>query len=523
MYLIFDTETTGLPKNYKAPLTDFDNWPRLVQLAWQLHSPTGELLAAKNMMIKPEGFTIPHNAEKVHGISTERAMKEGIAITEALNIFSEDIARAELGVAHNVEFDNNIIGAEYLRAGLENGLVKIQSLDTKLVSTNFCAIPGRFGKYKWPTLTELYQKLFGQPFADAHDAAYDVDAAARCFFGLIKESVVAPRCGLAIADIRYQSPFEVAESKVEYRTVKELLAQALEELKERKGNTGGLKGIPSGFTKLDRLTSGWQPSNLVVIGARPGMGKTAFVVSALRNAAVNYGHAVAMFSLDMPSTQLVNRMIAGEAELESQKIQNGNLTEEEWTQLVHKTANLAKAPIFIEDTQALSTLELAERCRHLKEQHDIRLVVVDCLQLMTADLSASGGAAANREQEIAAITRSLKSLAKELNIPVIAISQVSRAVENRGGEKRPQLSDLRESGTIEQEADVVMFLYRSECYGFTHDANGMPVNGTGELIIAKHRNGPLANVPLKFIGKFTKFTDPDEREPAGANAEDAPF
>ena len=437
MYLIFDTETTGLPKNYKAPLTDFDNWPRLVQLAWQLHSPTGELLAAKNMMIKPEGFTIPHHAEKVHGISTERAMKEGVTIIEALSIFSEDIARAEWGVAHNVEFDNNIVGAEYLRAGLENALARLQPLDTKLVSTNFCAIPNKFGKYKWPTLTELHQKLFGEPFADAHDAAYDVDAAARCFFGLIKEGVIPPHNGLDIADIRYQSPFEVAESKAceEYRTMKELLAQNLEEIQTRKGDPDALTGIPSGFTNLDRLTSGWQPSNLIVIGARPGMGKTAFAVSALRNAAVDHGHAVAIFSLGMPSAELVNRMIAGEAEIDSQKIKKGNLTEEEWTQLVHKTENLAKAPIFIDDTPALSIRELGEKCRYLKEQHDIQLVVVDYLQLMTADSSASGGYVANRKQEIAAITRSLKSLAKELNIPVIALSQLGRWVEIRGGRK----------------------------------------------------------------------------------------
>lgn len=211
MYLIFDTETTGLPKNYKAPLTDFDNWPRLVQLAWQLHSPTGKLLTAKNMIIKPDGFTIPDNAEKVHGISTERAMAEGINITEALIIFSEDIAKAEWGVGHNVEFDNNIVGAEYLRAGFENPV--LQSLDTKLLSTNFCAIPGRFGKPKWPTLTELYQKLFDQAFTAAHNAASDVDATARCFFGLIKEGVIPAR-DAAIADIRYQSPFERPESKV---------------------------------------------------------------------------------------------------------------------------------------------------------------------------------------------------------------------------------------------------------------------------------------------------------------------
>ena len=197
------------------------------------------------------------------------------------------------------------------------------------------------------------------------------------------------------------------------------------------------------------------------------MGKTAFVVSALRNAAVDHGQAAAIFSLEMSSVQLVNRLISGEAELEGEKIKKGMLAEHEWAQLVHKTANLTKAPIFIDDTPALSILELRAKCRRLKQQHDIKLIVIDYLQLMSGDSSKSGGGGGNREQEIASISRSLKNLAKELSVPVIALSQLSRAVETRGGDKRPQLSDLRESGSIEQDADMVMFLYRPEYYGIT--------------------------------------------------------
>jgi replicative DNA helicase len=291
--------------------------------------------------------------------------------------------------------------------------------------------------------------------------------------------------------------------------MKDIMTTALEEIQARKNHKDGLTGIPSGFTNLDRVTSGWQKSDLVIIAARPAMGKTAFVVSALRNAAVDHGHAVAIFSLEMSSVQLVNRLISGEAELEGEKIKKGNLAEHEWAQLVHKTANLTKAPIFIDDTPALSILELRAKCRRLKQQHDIQLIVIDYLQLMSGDSSKSGGGGGNREQEIASISRSLKNLAKELSVPVIALSQLSRAVETRGGDKRPQLSDLRESGSIEQDADMVMFLYRPEYYGITQDENGMPTQGIGEVIIAKHRNGSLENVQLKFIGKYTKFTDID--------------
>jgi DNA polymerase-3 subunit alpha len=207
MYLIFDTETTGLPGNYNAPLTDFENWPRLVQLAWQLHDERGNLLSSRNLIVKPDGFTIPYNSVQIHGITTERAMEEGIDLKKALAIFQEDIAKAQHGIGHNIEFDYNIVGCEYLRMEMDNALEPLPQLDTKLEATDFCAIPGgRGGQFKWPTLTELHVKLFGEAFAEAHDAAYDVDATAKCFFGLLKASVIPPAAGVQIADITYEAP-----------------------------------------------------------------------------------------------------------------------------------------------------------------------------------------------------------------------------------------------------------------------------------------------------------------------------
>lgn len=313
-----------------------------------------------------------------------------------------------------------------------------------------------------------------------------------------------------LLDKMEQSLFEISEKNIRknYSDMRSIMREAIIELEARKNQKDGLTGVPSGFTALDRVTSGWQKSDLVIIAARPAMGKTAFVLSVLRNAAVDHNRPVAIFSLEMSSVQLVNRLISSEAELDSEKIKKGSLADHEWAQLVHKTAKLSKAPLFVDDTPALSILELRAKCRKLKAQHDIQMVVVDYLQLMSGD-SKSGGQGGNREQEIASISRALKKIAKELAIPVIALSQLSRAVETRGGDKRPQLSDLRESGAIEQDADMVMFLYRPEYYGITEDEGGASTAGVGEVIIAKHRNGSLENVKLRFIGKYTKFTDLD--------------
>ncbi|MCK5704130.1 MAG: 3'-5' exonuclease, partial [Cyclobacteriaceae bacterium] len=208
MYLIFDTETTGLPKNKQAPLSDFDNWPRVVQIAWQLHDPTGKLLSNENYIVKPDGFTIPFNAEKVHGISTQRALDEGKQLDEVLDRFTEDLNKAELIIGHNIlDFDVKVVGSEYLRREKENVIVKKEALDTQFASTEFCAIPGgRGGQFKWPRLLELYKKLFGEEFEDAHDAAYDVAANAKCYFGLITQKVVLPVDDTPIEEIDYEEP-----------------------------------------------------------------------------------------------------------------------------------------------------------------------------------------------------------------------------------------------------------------------------------------------------------------------------
>jgi len=311
-----------------------------------------------------------------------------------------------------------------------------------------------------------------------------------------------------LLDKMEQSLFEVSEMNIRknFSGMSSIMSDAIAELEGMRDQVDGLTGVPSGFSSLDRITSGWQKSDLIILAGRPGMGKTAFILSTLRNAAVDFGKPVAIFSLEMSSVQLVKRLISSEAELDSSKLKTGKLSEHEWKKLVDKTAKLSEASIFIDDTPALSILELRAKCRRLKAQHDIQMVVIDYLQLMAGENNKNG----NREQEIAMISRSLKQLAKELNIPVIALSQLSRAVETRGGDKRPQLSDLRESGSIEQDADMVIFLYRPEYYGITEDEEGIPVTGTGEVMIEKNRHGATERVRLKFIGKYTKFTDWEE-------------
>jgi replicative DNA helicase len=312
-----------------------------------------------------------------------------------------------------------------------------------------------------------------------------------------------------LLDATEKNIFQVSEDNMRkgVDSMQDLMVKAIKELEEKKHQKDGLTGVPTGFSALDRVTSGWQPSDLVIIAARPGMGKTAFVVSAMRNAAVDFKKPVAIFSLEMSSLQLVNRLISAEAELDSEKIKKGNLADYEWQQLNSKISALSSAPIFIDDTPALSIRELRAKCRRLKSQHDIQLIIIDYLQLMSG--GEAGRPGGNREQEIASISRALKGIAKELNIPVIALSQLSRSVETRGGDKKPQLSDLRESGSIEQDADMVIFLYRPEYYKITEDEMGNPTQGMGEVIIAKHRNGSLETVQLKFIGRFTKFADLD--------------
>ncbi|MCG8578058.1 MAG: replicative DNA helicase [Flavobacteriales bacterium] len=300
--------------------------------------------------------------------------------------------------------------------------------------------------------------------------------------------------------------FKIAEGnlKKSYAVVKDVVQDAMEEIEKAGKNQDGISGVPTGFTELDRLTSGWQKSDMIVLAARPGMGKTAFVLSMAAGSAMKFNQGVAIFSLEMSNVQLVKRLMAMETGISSEKLKKGFTDQSEWQELQEKVHRLTQAPIYVDDTPALSIFELRAKCRRLKMQHDIQLVIIDYLQLMSA-----GTKTGNREQEISTISRSIKEIAKEINVPIIALSQLSRSVETRGGDKRPILSDLRESGAIEQDADMVCFIYRPEYYGLIEDENGMPTEGIGEIIVAKHRNGSLDTVRLRFIKELTKFDNLD--------------
>ena len=290
-----------------------------------------------------------------------------------------------------------------------------------------------------------------------------------------------------------------------------LLSKAKEQIEKASTQEGGFSGIPSGFKELDRITAGWQPSDLIIIAARPGMGKTAFVLSMARNMAVDKEKPVAVFSLEMSAIQLVMRLISSESKVSSENLRRGDLSPTQWKSLNDNMETLTNAPLFIDDTPALDIFELRTKARRLKQQFDIQCIIIDYMQLMNVrSKNDKGGANSNREQEISTISRSIKALAKELEIPIIALSQLSRAVETRGGSKRPILSDLRESGAIEQDADMVLFIYREEYY-FKDDPKFdiEPIKDKAELIIAKHRNGSLDTIDLRFISHYAKFEDPD--------------
>ena len=303
--------------------------------------------------------------------------------------------------------------------------------------------------------------------------------------------------------------YDIAQNNIKgsSETAQNLVIQAKNRIEEI-SKQEGLSGISTGFEKLDRLTSGWQPSDLIIVAARPGMGKTALALSMARNVSVQKKIPVAFFSLEMSSVQLITRLISSETGLSSDKLRTGKLADHEWQQLNIKVSDLESAPLYIDDSAALTIFELRAKARRLASSHGIKLIIIDYLQLMNLGSSNKAG---NREQEISTISRNLKALAKELNIPVIALSQLSRAVETRGGTKRPILSDLRESGAIEQDADIVSFLYRPEYYGITEWDDDMktPSEGQGEFIVAKHRNGALDSIKLKFVANLGKFEDID--------------
>ncbi|MBR1516036.1 MAG: replicative DNA helicase [Paludibacteraceae bacterium] len=293
-----------------------------------------------------------------------------------------------------------------------------------------------------------------------------------------------------------------------------VLSAAFSRMHKAAENKGNISGIPSGFTLLDKITSGWQKSDLIIIAARPAMGKTAFVLSMAKNIAVNYQVPVAMFSLEMSNVQLANRLIMNVCEISGEKIKNGNLTQAEWAQLDYKVGELSNAPLYLDDTPAMSILEFRSKARKLVREKHVQIIIIDYLQLM----NANGVNFGSREQEVSIISRNLKALAKELDIPIIALSQLNRSVEQRGGTgiagKKPQLSDLRESGAIEQDADIVCFIHRPEYYGITNDdKTSKSLIGLGQIIVAKHRNGATDDIWLRFRSQYAKFQNEDDAIP----------
>lgn len=299
--------------------------------------------------------------------------------------------------------------------------------------------------------------------------------------------------------------FSISEGSIgkSVMSMQAIIADAIKEISAGRNQEGKLRGVGSGFTELDRITSGWQKSDLIIIASRPGMGKTAFALTMARNAAIDFQKPIAVFSLEMSSVQLVTRLMSSETEIPQEKLRKGTMEDHEWAQLNARITPLIEAPLYIDDTAALSIFDLRAKCRRLKAHHDIQMIIVDYLQLMQGNQDTRG----NREQEISSISRALKSLAKELDVPVIALSQLSRASEKRSAAAKPILSDLRESGSIEQDADMVLFIYRPEYYKIDVDEHGDSTSGTADIIIAKNRNGPLKDVRVRFVSKYAKFVD----------------
>ena len=305
--------------------------------------------------------------------------------------------------------------------------------------------------------------------------------------------------------------FNIVENnfKRDSKLLHQVVQSALVELDNIRNNSDELQGVPSGIRTIDEKTGGWQKSDLIIVAGRPGMGKTSFVLSIARNAALDANMPVALFSLEMSATQLVHRLFSMESGVPSDRISKGTLSEDEWIKLMDSVGKLQTSNLIIDDTPALSVFDLRAKCRRLKHKHDIQLIVVDYLQLMQGG-NDNSGKSGNREQEISYISRSLKALAKEIDVPVIALAQLSRAVETRTGSKRPMLSDLRESGSIEQDADMVLFLFRPEYYRMDTFEDGSPSAGLADVMFEKNRHGSTGSVRVRFVSQNTKFTDTEQ-------------
>lgn len=339
----------------------------------------------------------------------------------------------------------------------------------------------------------IKEKSILRKLISANDAVNNM-----CYAGTTKLDTVINEAEKAVFSISQN------RSNSDYVPIRQIVINAIDKINEASSFSGKITGIPTGFIDLDRQTSGMQPSDLIIVAARPSMGKTAFVLNIAEHVAFKKKKAVAIFSLEMSKEQLVNRIFSLESGIDAQAIRTGNLKSDEWARLIESADEIAKSQLIIDDTSGISISELRSKCRKFKMEHDIQMIIIDYIQLM----SGSKRSGESRQNEIAEISRALKTLARELNVPVIALSQLSRAVERRD-DKRPMMSDLRESGGIEQDADVIMFIYRDEYY--TKQECKEP--GVAEIIVAKQRNGPVGTVKLAWLGNLTKFANKEREMP----------
>jgi replicative DNA helicase len=462
------------------------------------YAPSVELLSQKNRNVVPQALRagrIPPQA-----LEMEQAVLGALLLEkDALNKIV-DVVRPEMFYKEG----HKLIYESVNKLFQNSEPIDLLTVKNHLSSTGMLEAAG--GVYY---LTELTSKV-----ASAANIEYHARVIAQKYLmrelikigdGVVNSAYDETTDVFDLLDRTEQDLFSLSETNLRrnYMAMSDLVVSTLRKLEAVQGTEGGVTGVASGFGLLDQMTSGFHPSDLVIIAARPAMGKTAFTLTMARNAAVRFGVPVAFFSLEMDASQLVQRLLCSEAEVDAQKVRTGRLERYEWEQLTNKIGALSKAPLYIDDTPALSIMDLRAKGRRLKAEKNIGMIIIDYLQLMTGNVKSSG----NREQEIAGISRSLKELAKELGIPIIALSQLSRAVETRGGDKKPMLSDLRESGSIEQDADMVMFLYRPEYYGLTTYEDGSSTANVCEVIIAKQRSGPVGDVKLQFIKKYAKFND----------------
>jgi replicative DNA helicase len=417
-------------------------------------------------ILKPESFYEPANQKIYAAIQSLGAAQKSIDM---------------LTVTEQLRLQGDLEGA--------GGALRVSELTSRVASGAHVEFHARIVAQKY--LARELIRFASQIEAQAFDESYDVD-------DLLQEAE--------------GKLFEISQRNVkkDVTQIDPVINAAIEQIQTAANRASGLSGLESGYHELDKLTSGWQRSDLIIIAARPAMGKTAFVLSMAKNMAVNYNIPVAIFSLEMSNLQLVNRLIQNTCEIEGEKIKSGQLSQMEWDQLMSRVKNLYNSPLFIDDTASLSIFELRTKARRLVREHNVQFIIIDYLQLM----NASGMKFGSREQEVSMISRSLKQLAKELNIPIVALSQLNRSVESRGADskdgKRPQLSDLRESGAIEQDADIVCFIHRPEYYLRSGtDAAGNDIRGLAEFIVAKHRSGRVDDVKMRFKSKYARFENWD--------------